>query len=107
MKEDPILPIHSPALSADNKPEYPPTVGPMSPASLPQVQDKQPRARGIARLTVHIPSAFKKDVGKASPNEPKPPILRWNTLEFRIYYIIVAIAISLMVWVPVSLSQRE
>ena len=68
----------------------------MPPTSLPR------EARGVARLTVHIPSAFRKD---AVDEKSSPP--RWSTLEFRLYFLVAAVVIPLMAWIPVSLSQRE
>lgn len=96
MKEDSTLPIHS--LSLNSKTTYPPT---MSTSSTPR------KARGIARLTVQISSAFRKDAGKMSSDERQSSPPRWGTLEFRIYYLCAVVALSLMVWIPVSLSQCE
>jgi len=98
MKEDTILPIHSPTLS--NTTAYPPM------PTIPTKGAPPPKARGIARLTVHIPSAFRKDVGKTGPGEVKSSPPRWNTLEFRIYYLCAVVALYFAVWIPVSLSQR-
>lgn len=38
--------------------------------------------------------------------ETKPSPQRWYSLEFMVYYLCAMIAIPLMVWIPVSLSQR-
>ncbi|KAF8963140.1 MBOAT, membrane-bound O-acyltransferase family-domain-containing protein [Flammula alnicola] len=67
----------------------------------PEKSQEAPSAHGIARLTVHIPSAFRENVAKdISPISP-----RWNTPEFRFYYVVAIFAIPAMVWIPISLSQ--
>lgn len=43
----------------------------------------------------------------SAANTPRPPPPRWNTWEFRFYYLVLALALPLMVWVPVDLSRRE
>lgn len=96
--EKPVLPIHSPTLNLETN-IYPPKV----PTMPPQTQSAACKARGIARLTVHIPSAFRTDANKAQRKSPS----RWNTLEFRVYYVIAAVAIPFMVWIPILLGQRE
>ncbi|KAF9525815.1 MBOAT, membrane-bound O-acyltransferase family-domain-containing protein [Crepidotus variabilis] len=72
----------------------------MSPATRSSEQSSGRKAEGVARLTVHIPSAFKEN-----DNKKEIPKARWNTLEFRFYYLVALISVPLMVWVPVSLSQ--
>ncbi len=71
--------------------------------SAPRAPGVTRKARGIACLTVHIPSAFLRDANKVEGKSPP----RWNTSEFRIYYVIAVVAIGFMVWIPVFLSQRE
>jgi hypothetical protein len=56
-----------------------------------------PRRGGIVRLTVDVPSA------RHTPGEP--PLSRWRTPEFFLYYVIVATAVSCMIYVPVQLSS--
>jgi hypothetical protein len=100
MKEDPILPTYTPTFNDTTT--YPPTMPPTTPAT------EAPRtARGIARMTVHIPSAFRKAVGKTGSAERKPSPPRWNTLEFRFYYLFAMVALPVIAWVPISVSQRE
>ncbi|KIM44491.1 hypothetical protein M413DRAFT_17568 [Hebeloma cylindrosporum] len=65
-----------------------------------------PRARGIASLTVHIPSAFRENVTRPASN-PAKHTSRWDTLEFRFYYLAAFFAIPAMVWIPISLSQAS
>ncbi|KAF8903744.1 MBOAT, membrane-bound O-acyltransferase family-domain-containing protein [Gymnopilus junonius] len=72
----------------------------------PESASEAPKAKGIARLTVHIPSAFKRNAARSSFNETRVPP-RWNTLEFRFYYLVALFAIPVMIWLPVSLSQAE
>lgn len=56
-----------------------------------------PRRGGIVRLTVDVPSA------RHTPGEPR--LSRWRTPEFFLYYVIVATAVSWMIYVPVQLSS--
>lgn len=57
--------------------------------------------RGLTALTVDIP-----DTSKAQRNDaPRPPPL-WRNPEFFFYYLVVAIVIPFMVWVPINLSSR-
>jgi hypothetical protein len=62
--------------------------------------DTVPHAKGIARLTVHISTAFNK---KAKPGEQP----RWGSTEFRVYYATALFAIPAMVWVPYTLSRGD
>ncbi|KAI6099795.1 MBOAT, membrane-bound O-acyltransferase family-domain-containing protein [Pisolithus sp. B1] len=57
-------------------------------------------ARGIASLTVSIPSSKKYK----QPDGPSPPP-RWKTPEFIFYYIVFVVVVPLMVWVPIRLSS--
>lgn len=60
------------------------------------------RAKGIARLTVEIPSSYNAKL-KAEPHPPP----RWRTAEFMCYYVVFAFALPLMAWIPYQLSSRE
>jgi hypothetical protein len=62
-----------------------------------------PSAKGIARLTVHIPSAFRQNAPYNAGVLPS----RWRTTEFRFYYAVALFVIPAMVWIPVSLSLRK
>ncbi|KAF5327589.1 hypothetical protein D9619_004654 [Psilocybe cf. subviscida] len=64
------------------------------------MSDTALHARGIARLTVHIPTAFNK---KAKPGGPP----RLGSTEFRIYYAVALFAIPAMAWVPYNLSRES
>ncbi|KJA25037.1 hypothetical protein HYPSUDRAFT_135165 [Hypholoma sublateritium FD-334 SS-4] len=61
-------------------------------------------AHGVARLTVHIPSAFRPNAAKAKLGDAES-VSRLGTIEFRIYYVVVAVAIPVMVWIPMTLSD--
>jgi hypothetical protein len=64
------------------------------------IGEKSPR--GITSLTVDIPNSNKTqriDVGPRSPP-------RWRTPEFLFYYLVVAVVVPFMVWVPITLSSR-
>lgn len=58
------------------------------------------RRKGVAQLTVHIPEA-------AARTPPPASRSRWSTLEFRLYALVFAVVVPLMVWVPISLSSGE
>ncbi|KAI6155414.1 MBOAT, membrane-bound O-acyltransferase family-domain-containing protein [Pisolithus tinctorius] len=57
-------------------------------------------ARGIASLTVGIPSSRKN----RQPDGPSSPP-RWKTPEFIFYYIAFVVVVPLMAWVPIRLSS--
>ncbi|PWN28141.1 putative GUP1-Multimembrane-spanning protein essential for proton symport of glycerol [Jaminaea rosea] len=79
--------------------------------------------RGIVGLTVDVAAPMPKQrlastaarngtaaglaSGSTKPSAPpsQPPASRWRTPEFYLYYLVFAIAIPLMVWVPIQLSQ--
>lgn len=53
-------------------------------------------------LTVHVPPSS----SKAGPQSTrKQSVARWNTLEFRLYYVAVVVVLPIMVWIPYSLSR--
>ncbi|KAJ7068615.1 glycerol transporter [Mycena amicta] len=52
-------------------------------------------------LTVYIPPSSSRS--RTVPQGPEHPA-RWRTLEFRIYALIVAVAVATMAWIPVTLS---
>lgn len=64
-------------------------------------QQKEPQKMGIVALTVHIPSTT-----KSKPPDGVGTAPRWRTLEFRIYYIIVAVGITFMALITMGLSSR-
>uniref|UniRef100_A0A8H7XN33 Uncharacterized protein n=1 Tax=Psilocybe cubensis TaxID=181762 RepID=A0A8H7XN33_PSICU len=64
-----------------------------------QHESSIPEAKGVARLTVNIPSTYR---GKNAGGETEP---LWLTKEFKFYYLVALFAIPAMIWVPVSVSQ--
>ncbi|KAH9847853.1 MBOAT-domain-containing protein [Lenzites betulinus] len=58
-----------------------------------------PAPKGLARLTVTIPSSYSAQV-KASQHPPP----RWRTLEFYAYYIVIGVIVPVMIWIPCRLS---
>jgi hypothetical protein len=94
MTDASVLPLHSPSKLPIQTQNYPPMAS--------EKASEPPTARGIASLTVHIPSAFRKNVTKLD-NHPS----RWSTPEFFFYYLAAFFAIPAMVWIPISLSQGE
>ena len=71
-----------------------------SPTSMPS------SAKGIARLTVHIPSSFRQNPAKVPYDVGVSPS-RWSTIEFRCYFMAALFVIPVMIWIPMSLSLRK
>ncbi|CBQ73402.1 probable GUP1-Multimembrane-spanning protein essential for proton symport of glycerol [Sporisorium reilianum SRZ2] len=93
---------------------YPPSTAPGSAPSNPTVT-KLLGSRGIASLTIDTgPLSGQTAKKNASATEPSPTIStqasartkrgRWHTLEFRLYFLVFAVMVPLMVYVPVRLS---
>ncbi|KAK0460900.1 MBOAT, membrane-bound O-acyltransferase family-domain-containing protein [Desarmillaria tabescens] len=61
----------------------------------PMVRHKPPPSFNITSLTVSIPT--KKRTPSTTPS-------RWSTLEFRIYLLIIALAVPWMAWVVIRIS---
>ncbi|KAH7906814.1 MBOAT, membrane-bound O-acyltransferase family-domain-containing protein [Hygrophoropsis aurantiaca] len=61
--------------------------------------DPAPQAKGLAALTIDIPSSNKFP----RPERCSPP--RWKTPEFIFYYVVAAVILPIMVWVPIRLSS--
>ncbi|KAF8442088.1 MBOAT, membrane-bound O-acyltransferase family-domain-containing protein [Boletus edulis BED1] len=65
-----------------------------------ELQENKSNHRGITALTIDI-----ADTRKTRQNDtPRPPPL-WRTPEFFFYYLIAAVVIPFMVWVPINLSS--
>ncbi|EGN99369.1 hypothetical protein SERLA73DRAFT_90723 [Serpula lacrymans var. lacrymans S7.3] len=67
-----------------------------------QLDNVSGKSRGIASLTVDIPSSHRSQ----GPEESRPPA-RWRTTEFLVYYLIAIIVLPWMIWVPISLSTSS
>ena len=95
-----LLPVYSPTYQPENT---------SATTSMPPNQRQKssesdaPSAKGIARLTVHIPSAFRQKMPYNVGVSPS----RWSTAEFKFYYVVALFVIPLMVWIPMSLSLRK
>ncbi len=61
-----------------------------------------PEPKGLARLTVTIPSSYSPQV-KVAPH----PAPRWRTPEFMVYYVVFIVVVPMMAWIPYSLSSCE
>ncbi|KAI0373624.1 MBOAT-domain-containing protein [Pilatotrama ljubarskyi] len=59
-----------------------------------------PKPKGLARLTVDIPSSYSPQVRAAL--HPRP---RWRTPEFMVYYVVFCTVVPVMVWIPYRLSS--
>lgn len=57
--------------------------------------------QGITALTIDIPHSSKIERNDA----PRPPPL-WRTPEFLFYYLVAAVVVPFMAWVPINLSSR-
>ncbi|KAF8628982.1 hypothetical protein AX15_003606 [Amanita polypyramis BW_CC] len=55
----------------------------------------------IVKLTVDIPSS----VRPSSVSRVSPP--RWSTFEFRFYFVMFALVVPLLFWIPISLSMSS
>jgi hypothetical protein len=92
-----LLPVYSPTYPPENT-----SVTTSMPPNQPQKPSEGPSAKGIAHITVHIPSTFRQ---KMPYNVVSPS--RWTTAEFKFYYVVALFVIPMMIWIPVSLSLRE
>ena len=70
----------------------------LSPLGIEGLMDGKQPSR-IVKLTVDIPSSHQPQTAGTTP--------RWKTPEFFFYYVVFAVVIPIMVWMPVSLSSRE
>ncbi|ESK97357.1 glycerol transporter [Moniliophthora roreri MCA 2997] len=65
-------------------------------------EDILPKQMRLVDLTVTIPSSSRTT---SLPNEEAKNPSRWRTAEFQFYYIVAAIVIPIMIWIPVTLSS--
>ncbi|KAI9001460.1 MBOAT-domain-containing protein [Trametes punicea] len=72
---------------------------PSAALELDSPEQPPPKPKGLARLTVDIPSSYSPNVKAAS--HPPP---RWRTPEFMVYYVVFILIVPLMVWIPYRLS---
>jgi hypothetical protein len=63
-----------------------------------ELQEQKSGRKGLAKLTVNVPTSSHRD------SSDRPP--RWSTPEFIFYYLVAVIVIPMMTWVPISLSSR-
>ncbi|KZV73129.1 MBOAT-domain-containing protein [Peniophora sp. CONT] len=63
-------------------------------------QSTTPSRKGILRATVDVPAARADSSTRHSPS-------RWRTPEFYVYYIVFALAVPWMIWVPIRLTSTE
>ena len=71
---------------------------PLPPLEIEGLADRKETSR-IVKLTVDIPSSHQPRTADTTP--------RWKTPEFFFYYVVFAVVIPVMVWIPVKLSSRE
>jgi hypothetical protein len=71
------------------------------------------RRRGITQFTVHIPDANARSTTATASSTDSTAgksgksASRWSTVEFKIYGLVFAVVVPLMVWIPIRLSQGE
>lgn len=75
---------------------------PMTSPHVVALESSTKRHFSLVDLTVDIPSTSQ---APSSLTERKNAA-RWKTLEFKFYWIALALALPLMIWVPMSLSTR-
>jgi len=68
----------------------------------PDTAQTQLKSRGITALTVDIPLSHKT----ISPSAPQRPSL-WKTPEFMFYGVVFAVAVPVMIWIPITLSNQS
>lgn len=73
----------------------------VSPFELQEAIGNKKNHRGVTALTTDIPDASKIQ----RSDTPRPPPL-WRTPEFFFYYLVAAVVIPFMVWVPINMSSR-
>lgn len=66
----------------------------------------QQRKMGVLNLTVTT-STDKASESASKRNPPATTVPRWRTKEFYVYYVVLAIVLPIMAWIPASLSRRE
>ncbi|KAF9268566.1 MBOAT-domain-containing protein [Marasmius fiardii PR-910] len=62
------------------------------------------RRMRLVDLTVDIPSSSRTT---SLPNEGAKNSSRWETLEFKFYYLVVILVVPTMIWIPVNLSNSS
>jgi hypothetical protein len=75
------------------------------PATMSVPKSPVDRRSGPTKFTVNIPESYPPPATAQQTYTLKPKASRWSTLEFRIYAVIFAIVVPLMVWVPIRLSN--
>lgn len=75
-----------------------PTHQDKSGASSTAVDHSQPHKASITDFTITVPGSERK-----STDEPPKP--RWSTPEFYFYYLLFAIVVPIMIYIPIRLSS--
>ena len=85
-------------LRGDGHEDTKPFLESMSPGQPTDVEE--PSRKGILHFTVNVPpGSVRQRTVQARP----PP--RWRTPEFYLYYLVFAVAVPIMVWKPIRLSE--
>jgi hypothetical protein len=63
------------------------------------------RRSGPTKFTVNIPESYPPPPTAQQTYTVKPKPSRWSSFEFRIYAVVFAIVVPLMVWIPIRLSN--
>ncbi|KAF9061444.1 MBOAT, membrane-bound O-acyltransferase family-domain-containing protein [Rhodocollybia butyracea] len=62
------------------------------------------QAISVTDLTVEIPSSSRST---SLPSERNRKPSRWGTLEFKFYFLVLLLALPLMIWIPMNLSNSS
>lgn len=63
------------------------------------------RRSGPTKFTVNIPESYPPPATAQQTFILKPKASRWSSFEFRIYAVVFAIVVPLMIWIPIRLSN--
>lgn len=75
---------------------------------MPAAKSPIDKRSGPTKFTVNIPESYPSQVVTSSSNQGLPAKHpRWSTLEFKIYGVVFAVVVPLMIWIPIRLSQCE
>ena len=79
------------------------------PSGMPVARSPLDRRSGPTKFTVNIPESYPPQTTSTYP--PKQGIQtkasRWSTIEFKVYGVVFAIVVPLMIWIPIRLSQGK
>jgi hypothetical protein len=63
------------------------------------------RRSGPTKFTVNIPESYSKSSSAQRSSDIKTKLSRWSSTEFKVYGLIFAAVVPVMIWVPIRLSM--